>query len=75
MIDPVELTAGYKIVPTTTVDTCPPLDYLLVGGPDPFSFKLSDRFADFLRAHVAANKILVSVPLLIATIDSSHLSF
>ena len=58
MLDPVELTAGYKVVPTTTCDTCPPLDYLLVGGPDPFKFKLSSRFADFLRAHVAADKVL-----------------
>ena len=52
------MTAGYKVIPTTTCDSCPPLDYLLVGGPDPFTFKLSDRFADFIRAHVAANKIL-----------------
>lgn len=45
-------------MPTTTCDTCPPLDYLLVGGPDPMAFKLSDRFADFIRAHAAANKVI-----------------
>lgn len=54
-------TTDSKIVmirPSTTCDTCPELDYLLVGGPDPFTFKLSDRFTSFLQAHVAANKIL-----------------
>jgi transcriptional regulator GlxA family with amidase domain len=55
-MDPVSLTAGYKIVPSTTCDNCPPLDFLLIGGPDPFTFKLCERFAEFLRAHVAAGK-------------------
>jgi transcriptional regulator GlxA family with amidase domain len=55
-MDPVALTAGIKVLPTTTCDDCPPLDFLLIGGPDPFTFQLSDRFADFLRAHVKAGK-------------------
>ena len=55
-MDPVVLTAGMKVLPTTTCDDCPPLDFLLIGGPDPFTFHLSDRFAEFLRAHVKAGK-------------------
>jgi len=55
-MDPVALTAGMKVLPTTTCDDCPPLDFLLIGGPDPFNFHLSDRFAEFLRAHVKAGK-------------------
>ncbi|KAH8587558.1 DJ-1/PfpI family protein-like protein [Bisporella sp. PMI_857] len=55
-LDPVTLTANAKMVPTVTCDDCPPLDYLLVGGPDPTTFKLSDRFSKFLRDHVAAGR-------------------
>jgi transcriptional regulator GlxA family with amidase domain len=55
-MDPVQMTAGIKILPTTTCDDCPPLDYLLVGGPDPQTFQLSTRFAKFLQAHVKAGK-------------------
>jgi transcriptional regulator GlxA family with amidase domain len=55
-MDPVDMTAGFKVLPTTTCDNCPPLDYLLVGGPDPRTFQLSPRFAEFLRAHVKAGK-------------------
>jgi transcriptional regulator GlxA family with amidase domain len=57
-MDSVELTSGFKVLPTTTCDTCPPLDFLLVGGPDPFNFTLDDRFADFIRAHVESGKTL-----------------
>jgi len=55
-MDPVALTAGVKVLPSTTCDNCPPLDFLLVGGPDVSTFKLPERFAEFLRAHVAAGK-------------------
>ena len=55
-LDPVTLTAGIRALPTTTCDDCPPLDFLLIGGPDPFTYQLSDRFAEFLRAHVEAGK-------------------
>ncbi|CZT11047.1 uncharacterized protein RCO7_10174 [Rhynchosporium graminicola] len=55
-MDPVTMTSGCQLVPTTTVDDCPPLDYLLIGGPDPMTFKLNEKFANFLRKHVAAGK-------------------
>ena len=55
-MEPVALTAGIKALPSTTCDDCPPLDYLLIGGPDPFTYRLSDRFADFLPTHVKAGK-------------------
>ncbi|KAH6715717.1 DJ-1/PfpI family protein-like protein [Leptodontidium sp. 2 PMI_412] len=55
-MDPVLMTANISLTPTTTVDACPPLDYLLIGGPDPMTFKLDERFAEFLRKHVAAGK-------------------
>jgi len=57
-LEPVAIHGGLKVLPTTTCDTCPPLDFLLVGGPDPFGYKLSERFAEFLRAHVKAGKLL-----------------
>jgi len=57
-LEPVELTAGVKLVPSVTCDTCPPLDYLLIGGPDPLKFKLSPRFAEFIQKHVAAGKAM-----------------
>ena len=55
-LEPVALTAGFKALPTTTCDDCPPLDFLLIGGPDPLTYRLSDRFAEFLRAHTKAGK-------------------
>ncbi|KAL2065235.1 hypothetical protein VTL71DRAFT_2904, partial [Oculimacula yallundae] len=55
-MDPVTMTSGVSINPTTTVDDCPPLDFLLIGGPDPMTFKLDEKFAEFLRKHVAAGK-------------------
>jgi transcriptional regulator GlxA family with amidase domain len=55
-MDPVQLTGAAKALPTTTCDDCPPLDFLLVGGPDPVNHKLSRRFAEFLRAQVKAGK-------------------
>jgi transcriptional regulator GlxA family with amidase domain len=55
-MDPVQLTGAAKVLPTTTCDDCPPLDFLLVGGPDPVNEKLSPRFAEFLRVHVKAGK-------------------
>ncbi len=57
-LDPVSLTAGMRALPSTTCDTCPQLDYLLVGGPDPVKFQLSPRFAEFIQTHVAAGKVL-----------------
>ncbi|KAM5354887.1 hypothetical protein ACJ41O_001533 [Fusarium nematophilum] len=57
-LEPVHLTSTLTIVPTDTVDDCPELDYLLVGGPDPANFKLHPKQADFIRRHVAAGKTL-----------------
>ncbi|KAF5878994.1 putative dj-1 family protein [Botrytis fragariae] len=54
-LEPVELTAGFKVVPTTTIKDCPPLDYLLVGGPIP-TYQLPESFKSFIRAHVEAGK-------------------
>ena len=34
-IDPQVHFGNYSVNPSTTVDACPRLDYLLVGGPDP----------------------------------------
>ncbi|KAL7941266.1 class I glutamine amidotransferase-like protein [Trichoderma barbatum] len=56
--DPVLLTSSMSIVPTTTVDECPELDILLVGGPNPLGFELHSKFADLIRRHVAAGKLL-----------------
>ncbi|KAM6514405.1 hypothetical protein FALCPG4_015551 [Fusarium falciforme] len=45
-------------MPSTTMDKCPELDILLVGGPNPINFKLHPKHADFIRKHVAAGKLL-----------------
>jgi transcriptional regulator GlxA family with amidase domain len=57
-LDPVTMTGNIRILPTTTCDTCPSLDFLLVGGPDFTNYKLSERFAEFIREHVKAGKQL-----------------
>jgi transcriptional regulator GlxA family with amidase domain len=57
-MDPVTLTAATTVLPTTTFEECPDLDYLLVGGPDPATYQLPDTFADFIRKHVKAGKRL-----------------
>ncbi len=57
--DPVDfLTSNITIVPTTTVDDCPELDMLILGGPDPIGFQLHPKFADLVRSHVASGKLL-----------------
>ncbi|KAH8667913.1 class I glutamine amidotransferase-like protein [Ilyonectria robusta] len=56
--DPVPLlSSSLRISPTTTLAECPELDYLLIGGPDQ-EFKLAPEFAEFIRRHVAAGKLL-----------------
>lgn len=57
-MDPVELSSDIKMLPTATCDTCPPLDILLVGGPDPLTFRIDERFAELVRTHVNAGKTL-----------------
>lgn len=55
-MEPVGLTAGVRVLPTTTLAECPELDYLLVGGPDVTTYTLPDSFATFVRNHVEAGK-------------------
>jgi transcriptional regulator GlxA family with amidase domain len=53
------LTSGHlPITPSTTVEECPELDILLLGGPDPADFELDPKYAEFIRRHVAAGKLL-----------------
>lgn len=57
--EPVPLfSSKITMVPTTTVDECPELDILFLGGPDPSTFELHPKFADLVRRHVAAGKLL-----------------
>lgn len=56
--DLVDLTAGLIVKPTCTVDDCPELDILLLGGPNPGPFVLQPRYAEFIRRHVASGKLL-----------------
>lgn len=56
-LEPVSLlTSSLILVPTDTLESCPELDYLLIGGPDIKDFKLSPKYADFIRRHVSAGK-------------------
>jgi transcriptional regulator GlxA family with amidase domain len=52
------LSSTLTIVPTTTVDECPELDCLLLGGPNPEGWTLDPKYAEFIRRHVAAGKLL-----------------
>ncbi|KAI1733980.1 class I glutamine amidotransferase-like protein [Xylaria scruposa] len=52
------LSSHITIVPTTTVDDCPELDVLILGGPNPVDFKLEPKYAEFIRRHVASGKTL-----------------
>ncbi|KFZ23450.1 hypothetical protein V502_02063 [Pseudogymnoascus sp. VKM F-4520 (FW-2644)] len=56
-LEPVTYIGNVKALPTTTCNTCPPLDFLLVGGPDP-SWVLAAPLAEMVRDHVAAGKVL-----------------
>jgi putative intracellular protease/amidase len=57
-LSPVLLTGNYHVVPTVTVDSCPPLDFLLVGGPDPSGYKLTPGFARLVKEHVERGGVL-----------------
>lgn len=57
--DPVTLlSSSLTLVPTTTVAECPALDILILGGPNPANFALDPQFAELVRRHVAAGKLL-----------------
>ncbi|KAJ9615196.1 hypothetical protein H2200_001270 [Cladophialophora chaetospira] len=52
-LEPAVSSAHCKIQPSTTCATCPKLDYLLIGGPEPnFFLNLPPVFANFLRERV-----------------------
>jgi transcriptional regulator GlxA family with amidase domain len=58
-LEPVELlSSSVTIVPTDTVDDCPELDALLLGGPSPAHYTLPPKYVEFIRKHVAAGKLL-----------------
>ncbi|KAF2094742.1 class I glutamine amidotransferase-like protein [Rhizodiscina lignyota] len=57
--DPVHLlTSELTIVPSTTLDECPELDCLLIGGANPIGFEFPPEYIEFIRRHVAAGKLL-----------------
>lgn len=61
-LDPVHLlTSALTIVPTTTIEDCPELDILIVGGPAPMGFQLSSKYAKLIKRHVAAGKLLFTI--------------
>ncbi|OKL59447.1 hypothetical protein UA08_05122 [Talaromyces atroroseus] len=47
---------NYHVSATTTCDECPPLDYLLFGGPMP-TYRLSDKMTSFIKERLAKNEI------------------
>ena len=56
-LEPVSLMSSSLVLkPTVTIEDCPPLDILLVGGADPGSFELSPKFADFIRRHAEGGR-------------------
>ena len=56
---PVTHTAGFKSTPTTTLEDCPPLDFLLIGGPDPsYIQSMPPAMANFIRERTKQVKIL-----------------
>lgn len=60
-LDPVGLlSSSVFIKPTVTLEDCPELDMLLIGGANPVDFDLSPKFADFIRRHAASGRLLFS---------------
>ncbi|KAL5622372.1 hypothetical protein FOBRF1_001622 [Fusarium oxysporum] len=57
--DPIHLfTSAITLTPTTTVDECPELDIILLGGPNPVGFVLHPKYLDIIRRHINAGKLL-----------------
>ena len=57
--DPVLLgTSQMTIIPTTTVDECEIIDILLVPGPYLGDFVLHPKYAELIRKHVSAGKLV-----------------
>ncbi|KAL2825765.1 class I glutamine amidotransferase-like protein [Aspergillus cavernicola] len=60
--DPVRLlTSALTLTPTTTVDDCPELDCLLVGGPNPVNHQIPPKYVEFIQRHVAKGKLLFTI--------------
>lgn len=58
-ISPVNLlTSAITLVPTTTVDDVPEVDILLIGGDSPARSNIPEKYAELIRRHVAAGKLL-----------------
>ncbi|CBF71405.1 hypothetical protein AN6760.2 [Aspergillus nidulans FGSC A4] len=57
-LDPVALTAGVTLVPTTTINDAPELDILLIGGDSPIRSNIPESYKEFIRRHVAGGKLL-----------------
>ncbi|KAK5743304.1 hypothetical protein LTR17_002782 [Elasticomyces elasticus] len=59
MEEPIQLaSSNYRIQRTVSVEDCPELDCLLIGGPMPEGFKFPDSYVEFIRRHIAAGKLL-----------------
>ena len=52
------LTSGYLVQRTTSVQDCPELDALIIGGPMPEEFAFPPSYVEFIRRHVAAGKLV-----------------
>ena len=52
------LSSGFTILPTDTVESCPEVDCLLLGGPVPEGFEYPPSYVEFIKRHVASGKPL-----------------
>ncbi|KAJ4305944.1 hypothetical protein N0V90_001477 [Kalmusia sp. IMI 367209] len=52
------LTSNFHLQPTDTIDNPPELDYLLIGGPVPETFRFPPKYVDFIKRHHAAGKTI-----------------
>jgi cyclohexyl-isocyanide hydratase len=61
-LDPVTTDRGMQIVPTTTIESCPPLDVVMVpGGPGQQDLMEDKTVLEFLRKQAAGAKYVTSV--------------
>jgi transcriptional regulator GlxA family with amidase domain len=54
---PIRHTGNLQSLPTTTCEACPPLDYLLIGGPSP-DYQLPGVFTSFIRSRAPEVKAI-----------------
>ncbi|KAL8858070.1 MAG: hypothetical protein Q9178_005395 [Gyalolechia marmorata] len=57
---PNPMTAGFKLAVTHSIENCPPLDILLIGGPDP-SYRPSKAVQDFVQKQYEHVRALLTV--------------